>query len=638
MHSTEQSTHREPPAVQGTAGHEPTGGRRGWLRFAGHYVEMVLAMFAGMFLLGGALRAVLAVADVTYSMERDPELVILEMGLTMTAGMAVWMRYRGHGRAAVLEMSAAMLAPAVVVVPLVRLEALGGHAAMTVEHVAMFPLMLAAMLRRREEYMGHAHGTRPRTARAPGARANTAGAPGRRPRSRRIARALGRGSAVLLAFLLVPAVVFATGSRAYEASRYAPPPSTATAAAAVAAATPPPHDPRKPTIAVVVGDRGANVADTLVPYDILAGTKAFNVYTVVSERRPVPLLGGLDLVPDLSFADLSRRLGGAAPDVTVVPEMPALDRTSDERVTSWLRDTASGGLILSVCTGARLVAEAGLLDGRAATSHWYRLPKLQEAHPAVRWRKGVRYLDDGNVITTGGLLSSVDGALRVVERLIGTEAAASAARSIGWRHYSPGAAAALPEARLTPGNAIVHTLNVGFRANTTTVGVMLTDGVGELELASAFAPYAEVKAARTLAIAPGGSIRSRHGLTFVRRTGPAGAEGDVDRLLVPGAAAAAARAPEVAATARRAGVPAEYLHRGPGFAFDPALRDMARTMDNPTARWAGKILEYPTGELDLSGPTWPWTISLRPFFLGAVGLAAVLAALRLVRRARVRRS
>jgi flagellar biosynthetic protein FliP len=119
---------------------------------------MVVAMFAGMLVLGGALRGVLALAGVDYSMDRHPELMILEMGLTMAVGMGAWMRFRRHGWASTLEMSGAMLVPGVLVVPLVALDVMSGGAAMTVEHIAMFPLMLAVMLRRRDEYLGHQHG------------------------------------------------------------------------------------------------------------------------------------------------------------------------------------------------------------------------------------------------------------------------------------------------------------------------------------------------------------------------------------------------------------------------------------------------------------------------------------------------
>ncbi|NUP03023.1 MAG: AraC family transcriptional regulator [Nonomuraea sp.] len=456
---------------------------------------------------------------------------------------------------------------------------------------------------------------------------------------RRAGRRLGRGLAVLLAFLLVPGVVYAAGSLAYERSQYGRPELTASTAAAVKAATPPAHDPGKPTAVVVLGNAGANITDALVSYEVLATTEAFNLYTVAPERRPLPLLGGLDLVPDLSFAQLEQRLGGAAPDVTVVPAMPDSDEADYAMVTSWLRDTASDGLLLTVCAGARVAAEAGLLDGRAATSHWYRLSGLERDHPEVDWRHGIRYVDDGDVITTGGLLSAVDGSLRVVERLAGADAAAEAARAVGWRYYSRGTAAPLPPSELTLTDAVLHTLNIGFRWDAPTMGVVLDDGVGELELAAAFDLYAEHSlAARTVAVTPdGGGIRSRHGLTFLPRTDLANASDRFDRLLVPGADAAAKHSPGVDAV-RRAGVPVEYLQERPGFAFDVALREMARTMDVPTARWTAKIMEYPTAELGLSGPGWPWALALRPLLLGLGGLTVAFGAAWLVRRTRTRRS
>ncbi|TDD70401.1 AraC family transcriptional regulator [Jiangella aurantiaca] len=446
---------------------------------------------------------------------------------------------------------------------------------------------------------------------------------------RRVLSVLGRGLVVLLAFLAIPSAAFVADSRAYEQSRYAQPEPTA--GSALTAATPPAHDPSKPTAVVVVGNSGANVADTLVPYDILAETGAFNLYTVAPERRPLPLLGGLDLVPDLSFAQLEQRLAGSAPDVTVVPDMPQSD-DSDAAVTAWLRDTASDGLLLGVCTGARLLAEAGLLDGREATSHWYRLRTLQNDNPGVIWRRGLRYVDDGDVITTGGLLSSVDGTLRVIERLLGTDTAVAAAETAGWRYYSPGKAATLPRSQLAPDDAVTHLLNLGFRADNTTIGVVLTDGVGELELAAAFAPYAEVKAARTVAIATDDDpIRSRHGLTFLPRA-DLDATVRVDHLLVPGTETAANPDDDIVAAARRADVPVAYLHAQPGFAFDPALREMARITDIRTALWTAKILEYPTAELGLTGRSWPWTLAMRPLLLGLAGLALALGVNLVIRR------
>jgi transcriptional regulator GlxA family with amidase domain len=431
-----------------------------------------------------------------------------------------------------------------------------------------------------------------------------------------VPRGLLIGLVAGLAFLALPSAVFGLATASFQANRY-----PASRGVVPSDAEPPTHDPDKPTAVVVVGNRGANIADTLVPYEVLATTRAYNVYVVAAARRPVPLLGGVDVVPDLTFAELDQRLGGQPPDVTVVPEMPR-DDTADAAVTGWLRDTASDGLLLGVCTGARLLAEAGLLDGRPATSHWYRIRGLEKRHPEVLWRRGIRYLDDGDRITTGGLLSSVDGTLRVIERMIDTETAARAAEAVGWRYYRPGAAAGLQPSVLTASDRALHLLNIGFRSPVTEIGVLLTDGVGELELAAALGPYAEVKAARTVPVSlDGQAVRSRNGLTLLPRASLDNVR--ADRLLLP----AGATAPE---TDR----PVTSLGDGQGFAFDATLRDIGSTMDVATARWTAKILEYRDNEVRLSGPARPWRLLGVVLLLGLVGAGAVIGVVRLVPRFR----
>ncbi|MEU4745898.1 DJ-1/PfpI family protein, partial [Actinosynnema sp. NPDC023658] len=229
-------------------------------------------------------------------------------------------------------------------------------------------------------------------------------------------------------------------------------------------AAPPParvaHDPAKPTAVVVVGDRGAVVSDTLAPYEVLATTGAFNLYAVAPEVRPLPLTGGLDLVPDLDFAGLAGLLRGGAPDVVVVPAMSDVGENTSKPVTDWLElQAAAGSLLLGICNGAGVLASAGLLDGHRATAHWLRVDTFEDRYPAVDWVRGTRYVDDGDVITTAAILSGVDGALRVVERRVGPDAAVRAAEAVGWRHHHRGSAAALRGATLRPGDA-----GVGFNS------------------------------------------------------------------------------------------------------------------------------------------------------------------------------
>jgi hypothetical protein len=131
-----------------------TGSR--W-RFLLRYLELVAAMLVGMVVLGWALRAVLALAGLRYPTQYA-ELVALEMAVTMPAGVVAWMRHRGRRWAAILEVVGAMVAPAVVLVPLLWLGVITGDALFLLEHVAMFALVFLVMLRRRAEYGGAVHG------------------------------------------------------------------------------------------------------------------------------------------------------------------------------------------------------------------------------------------------------------------------------------------------------------------------------------------------------------------------------------------------------------------------------------------------------------------------------------------------
>ncbi|GAB3658116.1 hypothetical protein [Glycomyces tarimensis] len=142
----------EQSGEQAVRHHHP--GRGGKRRFLLHYVEMVIAMLVGMFVIGGAVRGALALAEVEFGSRTHPELVAVEMALDMTVGMVLWMRVRGHGWPAILEMAAVMLAPVPVLLPLLWSGVIGYDMLMLVEHVAMFALMFLAMLRRSGEYGG----------------------------------------------------------------------------------------------------------------------------------------------------------------------------------------------------------------------------------------------------------------------------------------------------------------------------------------------------------------------------------------------------------------------------------------------------------------------------------------------------
>ena len=129
--------------------------------FIRHYVEMVVAMFAGMLVLGVPAEAALrATGTSSHELYTDaPALALLGMATIMTVPMVAWMRYRGHGRRPNAEMAASMFIPTFAVIALLP----AGIEVMTlmgIQHAVMFPAMLVAMLLRPAEYThhhGHAH-------------------------------------------------------------------------------------------------------------------------------------------------------------------------------------------------------------------------------------------------------------------------------------------------------------------------------------------------------------------------------------------------------------------------------------------------------------------------------------------------
>ena len=132
----------------------PTG------HFVRHYIEMVVAMFLGMAVLGTPAMLALGAAGVSSAeLHADaPALMLLGMGVTMTVPMVAWMRYRGHGWGPSNEMAASMLIPTAGVIGLLwsgLVTDIGSLLA--IEHVVMLPAMLVAMLLRRDEYSGHMH-------------------------------------------------------------------------------------------------------------------------------------------------------------------------------------------------------------------------------------------------------------------------------------------------------------------------------------------------------------------------------------------------------------------------------------------------------------------------------------------------
>ena len=164
----------------------------------------------------------------------------------------------------------------------------------------------------------------------------------------------------------------------------------------------------------------------------LGGQKAFNVYTVSTKKEPIDLQG-LMVVPNYSIDDAPK------PDIVVVPGGGAQNLINDQALFDWTTKAAREAQVAqSVCTGAFVLAKAGLLDGQEVTTHYFSIDKLAKAYPNLKVIDGRRFIDDGKIITTAGISAGIDGSLHLVARLLGRRVAEQVAQAMEY-HWTPDA-------------------------------------------------------------------------------------------------------------------------------------------------------------------------------------------------------
>jgi transcriptional regulator GlxA family with amidase domain len=173
--------------------------------------------------------------------------------------------------------------------------------------------------------------------------------------------------------------------------------------------------------------------DVTGPLEVFAGARdsrggrAYQVRTASLGAVPVRTTSGLGLVPD---GDLRQRDPRDPPGLLIVPGGKGA-RRRDPELVAWVRDHApSARRVASVCTGAFLLAAAGLLDGRRATTHWAQCAALRDEYPAVEVDPDPIYVKDGNITTSAGVTAGIDLALALVEDDLGRDMALAIARHL----------------------------------------------------------------------------------------------------------------------------------------------------------------------------------------------------------------
>ncbi|MEK2477357.1 GlxA family transcriptional regulator [Streptomyces noursei] len=155
------------------------------------------------------------------------------------------------------------------------------------------------------------------------------------------------------------------------------------------------------------------------------GVPAFELRRVAAGPEPVPMRGGLALTPDRTLAWLPRA------ELVLVPGLDDHVTPAPEPVLAALRRAhARGATIAALCGGAFTLAQAGLLDGRRALTHWALTDLLRARHPRVRVEPDALFVQDGTLWTSAGTAAGIDLCLHLVRAAHGAEVAATVARSM----------------------------------------------------------------------------------------------------------------------------------------------------------------------------------------------------------------
>lgn len=189
-------------------------------------------------------------------------------------------------------------------------------------------------------------------------------------------------------------------------------------------------------VAIFIFD-DVEVLDFAGPFEVFNVTSEvvdpapFNTYTVALTEDPIKARGQLSINPHFSIENCP------TPDIILLPGGDGRRRLmKDERVQSWITRHASNvEKLLSVCTGAFYIAHSGLLSGLSATTHHGAFSEFRETFSDVRLVEDQRYVEEGKVITAGGISAGIDMSLYVVEKLLGKDKLALTLKEMEWQWH-----------------------------------------------------------------------------------------------------------------------------------------------------------------------------------------------------------
>jgi putative intracellular protease/amidase len=183
----------------------------------------------------------------------------------------------------------------------------------------------------------------------------------------------------------------------------------------------------KPLTVAILLFNGVEIIDYSGPWEVF-GAAGFDVHTVASALGPIKTVFGQKVVPDYTLENSPKA------DIVLIPGGNVASALNDARVIQWIRARSKDAKqVMSVCNGAFLLAKAGLLDGLSATTVRGGIERLAKVAPRTKVVHNQRYVDNGKFITTAGLSAGIDGAMHLVAKTLGHDAAQAVAYGLEYR-------------------------------------------------------------------------------------------------------------------------------------------------------------------------------------------------------------
>lgn len=263
----------------------------------------------------------------------------------------------------------------------------------------------------------------------------------------------------------------------------------------------------RPVVVVLAENASTETTDFVVPYGVLKEAEVADVVTVSTDPGTVTLVPALRVRADMTLAQFDAETPAGA-DIVVVP---AMKRNDSPDVLNWVRAQAEkGAAFVSICEGAWVIANAGLLEGKSATTHWFALDSIAKRFPGTTWVRDSRWVVSGNVMTTTGVSASIPASLALIESIAGRPAAERTAKGLGvnaWTIEHNTSAFSWTAKHVTV--AVTNWL-AWWRHET--VEMPVEGGFDEISMAMAADTWSRTYRSQALATGASGIVQSRRGL------------------------------------------------------------------------------------------------------------------------------